>query len=491
LDREPYRGDFNRVGKTTLDIWGGHLRGDFSLGRIDVTTLTGFEIYERFRDADRDFTPDSVFEAISNDAAKQFTQDFNFSGRLFDSAVRWNLGGSYLGERIKGAQTSFVVSNGAPSDFPLTGLLVYEVDVGFDQNTAAFMTYGDVTWDFLEDFTFELGARFNSEKKDFNIFRFNSSQPALGVTSRADSGRWNKPTGQISLSYHLTDSVTFHAKFTHGYKAGHFNTNSIVDNIQAEPEFIDAFEWSANVNALEGRVIGRFGFFYYKYRDYQVFIFIDRPDNSIPNLVIVNANRVQQYGAEVDLTLKPLRDWVPEPYDQLTLDMHFGWLASQFLDFTNIDFRNAGETQGLIPIVTEYSGNRLINSPDFKVNGTVSWAFDFDEWGKITPRYDVTWVADTYFDAAEGRGTPGINFRSKQETIRLPPYTLAQRAYWIHNVRLSYQTPLANVEVSAWVRNIKDTRYKTYAFDVSLFAKSVINFVGDPRSVGADIQITW
>ena len=493
LDREPYRGDFNRVGKTTLDIWGGHLRGDFSLGRIDVTTLTGFEIYERFRDADRDFTPDSIFEAISRDEAKQFTQDFNFSGRLFDSAVRWNLGGSYLGERVKANQLSFVVTNGAQSEFPITGLKTDEINNIFSQNTTAFMTYGDVTWDFLEDFTVELGARFNSEKKDFFIQIIESARDYFGAEppNRHETGRWNKPTGQISLSYHLTDSVTFHAKFTHGYKAGHFNTNSIKDNIEARPEFIDAFEWSANVNALEGRIIGRFGFFYYKYKDYQVFIFIDRPDNSIPNLVIVNANRVQQYGAEVDLTLKPLQGWVPEPYDQLTLDSHFGWLASQFLDFTNIDFRQAGEFGGLLAVVTEYSGNRLINSPDFKVNGTVSWPFDFGEWGKITPRYDVTWVADTYFDAAEGRGTPDINPRSKVLTTRLPQYTLAQRAYWIHNVRLTYQTPLANVEISAWVRNIKDTRYKTYAFDVSLFAKTVINFVGDPRSVGADIQITW
>ena len=50
---------------------------------------------------------------------------------------------------------------------------------------------------------------------------------------------------------------------------------------------------------------------------------------------------------------------------------------------------------------------------------------------------------------------------------------------------------MGNVEVAAWVRNVLDTRYKTYSFDVSLFAGSTIHFVGDPRSVGADMVITW
>ncbi len=72
-----------------------------------------------------------------------------------------------------------------------------------------------------------------------------------------------------------------------------------------------------------------------------------------------------------------------------------------------------------------------------------------------------------------------------------PEYAIGQRAYWIHNVSLSYRTPIENVEVRGWVRNILDKRYKTYAFDASFFAEQILNFVGDPRSAGADVTVTW
>lgn len=490
LDRNPYRGDYNRVGKTTLDIWGGNLRGEFSLGRVDVTTITGVESYKRFRDSDRDFSPDSQFEAISRDEAKQFTQEFKLSGRLFDSAVRWNLGGSFIEEQLDASVSNFIRTTDITHP---SGLGSRISRISIDQDTTAFMTYGDFTWDFLDDFSLELGVRLNAENKDFGIQQKNFFPTSSFSTPLIeDSGRWREPTGKIGLSYHVSDSVTFHAQYTRGYKAGHFNSNNANDSSAADPEFIDSFEWSLNLNLLEGRIISRAGFFYYKYKDYQVFIFVDDPNpGNFPSLVIVNASRVQQYGSEFDLSLKPLKDWVPEPLDGLTIDLRFGWLASQFLEFTNIDFRNVGVSGGRLPVVTEYSGNRLINSPEFKVSGTVVWPFDLDEWGKITPRYDATWVSETYFDAAEGRGTPGFDRITNEPVTRFPKNTLGQPAYWIHNLRLSYQTPMGNVEVAGWVRNVLDKRYKTYAFDVSLFAGAVINFVGDPRSVGGDVTITW
>ena len=61
----------------------------------------------------------------------------------------------------------------------------------------------------------------------------------------------------------------------------------------------------------------------------------------------------------------------------------------------------------------------------------------------------------------------------------------------LHNIRLSYVTPDGMVEVSGWVRNFTDTRYKTYAFDASIFAETVINFVGDPRTGGVDISLRF
>jgi len=51
--------------------------------------------------------------------------------------------------------------------------------------------------------------------------------------------------------------------------------------------------------------------------------------------------------------------------------------------------------------------------------------------------------------------------------------------------------PGGTTQIAGWCRNVADTRYKTYAFDVSQFRGIVINNVGDPRSCGVDLSLTW
>ena len=45
--------------------------------------------------------------------------------------------------------------------------------------------------------------------------------------------------------------------------------------------------------------------------------------------------------------------------------------------------------------------------------------------------------------------------------------------------------------MAGWCRNVMDERYKTYAFDASRFEGVVINFVGDPRSCGVELEFTF
>ena len=64
----PKDGDYNRTGDTTLDTWGVSLSGEIGLGDIiRLTTITAFDSYDRFRDEDFDFTPETVFEDITDD----------------------------------------------------------------------------------------------------------------------------------------------------------------------------------------------------------------------------------------------------------------------------------------------------------------------------------------------------------------------------------------------------------------------------------------
>ncbi len=475
LDRRPYRGDYNKVGRTTRDTFGGFLRGEMPVSdRIDLTTITAYESYERFRDSDPDFTPDVLFETLTEDDSQQFSQDVKFDGKAAEGAIRWSTGAAFIQEELNNLSLVDVDSD-----------IFTVIRRQFKQETTAVMVYTEAAFDFLEDFTLEIGARYNYETKRFRIGEFIFA--AFPETFNEGSKTWREPTGKISLTYHINDTTQMYIKYSRGYKVGHFNSNSRVEaDSPARPEFIDAFEWGYKGGWWDGRVQSRGAFFYYRYNDYQVFVFQDNPGAfTPPTLVIRNAEAVEQYGLEVSVNIEPLRDFVPDEIDGLKMIFRFGWIESQFLKFTNVVFRTnlIGQT---FPVALDFAGNQLINSPQFKASATFEWPFDLGEFGTLKPRYDVEWSDDIFFDPNEGRGSLDLDGHPIQ-----PKFALGQRAWWIHNIRLSYLTPVGNVEVSGWVRNILDQRVKTYAFDASFFGQAVINFVGRPRTAGADVTITW
>jgi iron complex outermembrane receptor protein len=155
------------------------------------------------------------------------------------------------------------------------------------------------------------------------------------------------------------------------------------------------------------------------------------------------------------------------------------WLESEFLDFT--DSRTTFIQNVVVTELLKFTGNRLPNTPRFKVSASVSQPFDLGRYGTITPRYDLTYTDDVFFDPSEGVGT---------QADLLPKYGVGQKAYVLHNLRLSYRLPGDQIEIAGWVRNLTDERYKTYVAEAtSIF--SLLNWVGDPRTYGVSVSLEW
>ncbi len=72
----------------------------------------------------------------------------------------------------------------------------------------------------------------------------------------------------------------------------------------------------------------------------------------------------------------------------------------------------------------------------------------------------------------------------------LPQFAIGQKAYVLHNVRLTYLFPNEQIGVSGWVRNLTDERYKIYAAQAVGF-ESLLNWIGDPRTYGLSVSIDW
>lgn len=483
LDINPFDGDFNKEGKITFSSIGGSLQSriDFEGFRLELTT--GVERFDTNEDNDTDFTPDVLFEVDTRNRGFQATQDLLLSGELDDYGISWEAGGFFLQEDL---EVNVDTNLAGPSD----------VKRNARQDILSFGAFGSFEWNFLEAFTLTAGVRYNVETRKFAIFESTPLGPTFTARAFAlQTDTYKEPTGTIELGYDMTENIYVYGKFNHGFKPGNFNSNGVESSFvppsrvrePAEKETIDAFELGLKSSFWAGRINADAAFFHYNYKDYQVFLFEDTPLGP-PTLEVINAESARVFGAETELRFTPLEGFVPPEVENLRITLRASWLESEFLDFQNTTLGVRGNQ--LLELTTDFTGNQLPNSPEFQVSGSVSWGFDLGRFGKIEPRYDFSWTDDTFFDPSEGVGPERFAGGT------LPEFTLGQRAFTLHNIRLSYTLPSSDdarggIEVAGWCRNLTDERYKNFTFNVSEFRSAIINFVGDPRSCGADVSLTW
>jgi iron complex outermembrane receptor protein len=469
LDVDPFRGDYNRAGVEKQDAIGTFLRGDFDLDTIRIRSITAYDRYIRERDVDGDYTPNVIFENIVRDDGWQVTQDLNMEGDL-GAEANWNVGGYYLHDHLDYFSDT------------ITGTSLVNLKRIFEQESDSIGAYAGVSWDFLDDFTLDVGARYNWEEKRFDVDLLRSGASVCPKQKCNVADRWDAPTGTLSLRYHFSDDVSSYLKYSRGWKGAQYNAGgaSGVAVTVADPESIDAWETGLSGRFFRNLITAEISLFYYNYRDYQVFL-TQNDRNSPPQRIVINAHNAQVYGSEIEGTIEPIR--------RLLLAAHFSWLESEFLDFSNQVFRTIQSPQPppvIVPVTIDYTGNRLPNTPEFKLSFSAEYTLDLGRFGSLVPRYDYTWTDDIFFDPSDGRGLPNDNGQ-----VFMPKYAIGQRHYGLHNVRIAYRSPMAAIEVAFYVRNLTDEVYKTLAFDASSAANIVGNLVGDPRTYGVSFSIAF
>jgi outer membrane receptor protein involved in Fe transport len=472
LDDRPFEGDFNYVGRTKNDTWGGSLKGEYTLPwDLNLTTVSGYDHYQREIGIDLDFSPETLFQIFTQDDGWQFYQDVKLESEtnVGGLPVRWETGGWVLPEKLD----VFIAND-------LGDLTAFGVGSRrYTQRLLSTAGYGQFAFDFWDDFTLDGGVRYNWEQRKMNYWL--SEAAGTLITPLGEEDIWDHPTGTIRLTYRFREDTHIYWKYNHGWKPGHYNaTGSRLEGISvANPEKIDAFETGVRANWFDGLIGGEAQVFYYKYDNYQIFTAQQFADSS-PEFVVINANDAEVYGGEIDALIRP--------WEGAFVNVRGSWLETQFLDFVLIQQERIapGGVQIVINREIQNSGNPLLNSPQFKISFTAEQTIPLGKYGFLVPRYDGAWTDTTYYDAAKGRGIP-----NNQNVHFLPKDTIGQRPYWLHNFRVAYRTPDGRLELAGWCRNCFDKVYKNYAFDGSTFQNTTIHFVGDPRTYGGTVTVTF
>ena len=387
---------------------------------------------------------------------------------------------------------------GGSTSFQLGGSFLYEkLDVDnlfrlgaintftrqrYTQKTLYWSAFGWGKWDISEEFSFSGGFRWNFDSRNFtseNQISDPFNPPIVTSFSGSDTDFTEQDwAGELLLEYKPYEDVTFYGKYSRGWKGPHINGLVLnQDDLESgispvepvNPEIVNVLEAGFKTQWFDRRATFNGAGFYYDYDDIQIFQ-LRNTESGIPVPTLINSNDAELYGVELELTLSPFEGWAPLQAEGIQIFGSFAWLNSQYKDFqqTRVLVQAAGS-----PTITEdFSGNTLINSPEFSFTGFLAWDLDLEGLGFLTPRFDWSYKDQVFF------GVENSSF-------------LSQDALWLFNIRLAWRSPSEAIEVAAFVRNLQDTVYRADAINLSRFRRTVLYAVGDPRTYGVSATVRF
>jgi len=403
--------DFGPASLTTLV---SHTKASFS-SLID-TTADPLAVTQSAGTRSRQQFTNSV-----GDASKETAVDLRLDSNG-DGALQWTAGVYYFNSSV----SDILQLSALPLNQPNAEPIPFS-QRGGKMKTKGWAVYGSAAYDFSERFNAQLEVRYNNEKQDFN-----GRAAAAGAVGSQD---YSYLTPRLTLNYKL-DDILFYASAARGYKTGGFNSNAFgLPEFFYAPETNWSYELGIKSNPFRGLQLNA-AVFYIDWKDIQTQFSI--PSSNLN--VVQNNGGASSYGVELDATYNFTPDLylrvsgtkLKPTYDDDVLD---GEVAAPCGDITGTQIAVKGCSYAV-------GGNQLARTTDFQA--AVSGGYTLRD---ITPGVNLYLQADYSYQAS--KFSDSLNFQ-KQGAIELV------------NVRAGIQ-PMEGVDISAWVKNLFDSRYNARA----------------------------
>ena len=318
--------------------WGTSLTFDWSISdSMKFKSITGLRQIIWDVGTDLDGTPESMQEVSDEQEQRQFSQEFQLTGKALSNKLDYALGVYYFTEA--GYVHDFV-------PFDTSYLWIY--DYFNDVKTDSYAGYAHVDWNPVDAFGVTLGARYSKEKKQFqggqgdlDGFSYKisgcadpaavwSTQPGFvaslnggagpppGLTCQQvlgfpdpnnplryfppgwDHQDWNVFTPTAGLQWHINKDMMLYFSYSKGFKSGGWTTrlsNPITDSAKArfDPEYDNTYELGLKSEWLNRHLLANLAVFYSKYDGIQIDI------QEGPSPVYQNAGDAKIKGAELEL----------------------------------------------------------------------------------------------------------------------------------------------------------------------------------------------
>ncbi len=440
-------GDFAFEDSGHVDTFGLNVRLEWEFNNgVLLTSVTDFKDYDKLLFIDVDSAPVNQAANYAGVDATSFTQEFRFNGDTDRS--RW-VAGFYSLNIETDSDNGLKFAPNSLGENPMLGG-PFDLAVDAQLQTDSYSLFGQLEYDFNDNWTLITGLRVIQEEKDYDFVQSFYTAPTnareihqgtqlvvgpinpFAIFSGGTSFPFSDSTsdtlwaGKIQLDFRPTDNMLWYFGVNRGVKAGSFNAQlagGLPVPISAIPygeetllSYEGGFKWTSNSGST--RVNG--AAFYYDYSDYQAFLFTGVSG------VVVN-NDADNSGVELEVQSSPA--------DGLDLLLSVAWFDATVKD---VPLRVDG------PIVRDVDP---VYAPEFQVSGLIRY-----EWqalgGMMNAQADFTY-SDEYF----------YNLRNF-DADKYDSYTMV-------GARLGWQSTEGNWDVSLNIRNLTDERAGIQGFDLA------------------------
>lgn len=455
-DNDVRAGDYGPdSGGDTIYVRGGHVQLDWTLGGVDLVSITSYQRADRDGYENTDSSPINMLEINYKSHSHAFTQELRLQSNDPGAPVRWVGGVFYMDETIQDDSTQDVLRALRPLFVDVSNPLgispadsVAVFGYPYTQQTQSLAIFGQADIDITDRLIATVGLRWSEDDRDFD-YRSEIEYGLIPILSSRQQAEFSAWSGRLGLRYELTPDSNVYATYSRGFKSGGFFGGLATTLDQLEPydnEQLDAYEIGYKGLFFDRALRLSTAAFYYDYQDQQVFAQVLR--GGVTTLVLDNAGSSTVYGGEIEAS------W--SPTESLSFDAGLSLLHAEYDEFIS-------EGQ-------DYGGNRLPQAPELTFNTAVTYSIPLPTGDEVVLNADATYSSKIYFDNSNAE-------------------RLSQDAVWNTNGQVSWRAQSGGLEAGLFARNMFDEEWVVAMSPIDSLGVDLLTY-NRPRSVGVFLRFS-
>lgn len=413
---------------SNTEVSGHNLTVEWQLGQMTFKSITAY----RDLDSRTNMNYADIFTQDATQVQHQFSQELQLVGDLLDR-IEYATGLFYFDEGTRETNASAFAG----------GALVDSWRVEAEASSAAI--YGQATWTppVLEDrLGLTLGMRYTEDSREATKTYVNPGfTPGLtGLVVKGDRD-FDSFNPAVTVDYEFSDAIRGYAKYSTGYRAGGFNTQSTPPYFGPgfDAEDVEAWEIGLKSDLLGNRLRVNVAAFDNEYTDLQV----DQVRTPPIFTDTINAGNATIQGVEIEATAVLARG--------LSANFFYAHLDGDYGSYVD----NGVELE---------ASKHVPNAPKYQLGAGVEYAFPHSSIGDFIL---------------------SVDYRKQDEFYAGPNPNTLSPGYDLWNARLQLAeipAPRGTFRLAVWGKNLSDEIYRLSTTQLGMLSAQF----GPPRSYGVD-----